>query len=67
VVRFFNDERSRSQNGQVGPWKGTGSWRRVEGSVAVPVWAREAIVQIGLLGATGTLDVDDVQVAGIPR
>jgi len=67
IVRFFNDERSRSQNGQVGPWKGNGPWRRVEGSVAVPVWAREAIVQIGLLGATGRLDVDDVQVAGIPR
>ena len=67
IVRFFNEERSRSLNGQVGPWKGSGPWRRVEGTVAVPVWAREAIVQIGLLGATGRLDVDDVRVAGIPR
>jgi protein-L-isoaspartate(D-aspartate) O-methyltransferase len=67
VVRFFNDERSRSQNGQVGLWKGNGPWRRVEGTIPVPVWAREAIVQIGLLGATGQLDVDDVQVTGISR
>jgi len=67
VVRFFNDERSRSVNGQLGPWKENGPWRRVEGTVTVPVWAREAIVQVGMLGATGRLDVDDVQVAAIPR
>ena len=66
-VRFFNDERSRSLSGQVGPWKSAGAWRRVEGTVTVPVWAREAIVQIGLLGATGRLDVDDVRVTGVAR
>jgi len=67
VVRFFNDERTRSVNGQVGPWKNSGPWRRMEGTVTVPVWAREAILQIGMLGATGRLDVDDVRVSGIPR
>jgi protein-L-isoaspartate(D-aspartate) O-methyltransferase len=67
VVRFFNEERTRSMNGQVGPWKGNGPWRQVEGTVAVPVWAREAILQVGLLGATGRLDVDDVRVTGTPR
>jgi protein-L-isoaspartate(D-aspartate) O-methyltransferase len=67
AVRFFNEERSRSQNGQLGPWKGTGPWRRVDGTITVPAWAREAIVQIGLLGATGQLDVDNVVVTGIPR
>ena len=67
VVRFFNEERSRSQNGRLGPWKDNGPWRRVEGSIAVPAWAREAIIQIGLLGATGQLDVDDVRVTGKPR
>ena len=67
VVRFFNDERSRSVSGQVGPWKDNGPWRRVEGTVTVPVWAREAILQVGLLGATGRLDVDDVRVSAIAR
>jgi protein-L-isoaspartate(D-aspartate) O-methyltransferase len=67
VVRFFNEGRSRSLNGQLGPWKGSGPWRQIEGTVTVPVWAREAIVQIGLQGATGRLDVDDVRVAGMPR
>ena len=27
----------------------------------------EAILQVGLLGATGRLDVDDVRVTGTPR
>jgi protein-L-isoaspartate(D-aspartate) O-methyltransferase len=67
VVRFFNKERTRSLSGRVGPWKDNGPWRLVEGTVAVPVWAREAIVQIGLLGATGRLDVDDVRVTAISR
>ena len=67
MVRFFNEERSRSQNGRLGPWKDNGPWRRVAGSIAVPAWAREAIVQIGLLGATGQLDVDDVRVTGKSR
>ncbi|MFM8708888.1 MAG: protein-L-isoaspartate(D-aspartate) O-methyltransferase, partial [Planctomycetia bacterium] len=66
-VRFFNEERSRSLHGQVGPWKANGPWRRVEGTVSVPGWAREAIVQIGLQGATGRVDVDDVRVSGISR
>lgn len=67
VVRFFNEERTRSQNGQIGPWKTNGAWRRIEGTITVPAWAREAIVQIGLLGATGRLDVDAVEVSGIAR
>jgi len=67
VVRFFNEERTRSVNGQVGPWRVNGPWRTVEGTATVPVWAREAIVQIGLLGGTGRFDVDNVVVQGIPR
>jgi protein-L-isoaspartate(D-aspartate) O-methyltransferase len=67
IVKFFNAERTRSIAAPVGQWAGSHSWRKVEGAAAVPVWAREAIVQVGLLGATGRLDVDGVEVAGIPR
>lgn len=67
VVKFFNAERTRSIAAAVGSWNRSGPWRQVEGSVPVPTWAREAIVQIGLLGATGQFDVDDVSVAGFPR
>lgn len=67
VVRFFSEDRTRSQTGQIARWKPSGQWRRVGGEIPVPVWAREAIVQIGLLGATGRLDVDDVRVTAVAR
>ncbi len=67
VVRFQDAERSRSSLARVGPWEGTFAWRPFEGSVVVPGWAREAILQVGLFGATGRLDVDDVRISGMPR
>lgn len=67
VVRFYNDQRTRSLPAAIGPWQESPRWRTVEGGVPVPAWAREAIVQVGLLGATGRLDVDDVVVSGISR
>jgi len=67
AVRFYNEQRTRSTRAEVGPWRESDVWRPVEGSVAVPTWAREAIIQIGLLGATGRLDVDDVAVTAAER
>ena len=67
VVKFFNAERTRSVAAAVGHWPGSGPWRQVEGDVPVPQWAREAILQVGLLGATGGFEVDDVVVSGFPR
>lgn len=67
VVKFFNAERTRSIAAAVGHWTESGPWRQVEGTAVVPLWAREGIVQVGLLGATGRLDVDDVAVTGISR
>jgi len=67
VVRFFDEGRSRSSKAPVAIALGTFPWKTVSGTVPVPVWAREAIVQIGMLGATGRLEVDDVRIEGIPR
>jgi protein-L-isoaspartate(D-aspartate) O-methyltransferase len=46
----------------IGPWRGTFAWQRKTGRVKVPVHAREGIVNIGLLGATGEVSYDDVQI-----
>ncbi len=67
VVRFFDRSRSRSVVASVGPWRGTFAWRPVEGTVNVPAWAREAIIQIGMMGATGRFDVDDVRLTPMPK
>lgn len=38
-----------------------GKWRRVEATIAVPKNAMEAMLRVGLFGATGTLSIDDLQ------
>jgi len=67
VVRFYNATRARSSRDSFGGWVGSYGWRRVHGEIAVPPWAREAIIQVGLLGATGSWEVDDVAIRSEPR
>lgn len=67
VVKFFDGDRSRSARFFVGPWAGTFPWKAVSGMVPVPGWAREAILQVGMLGGTGRIEVDTVSVEGIAR
>jgi len=62
-VKFFDETRSRSLRRQIGPWLGTFPWTEVSGSLAVPSWAREGILQIGMLGATGRFEADAVAIA----
>lgn len=67
AIRFFDEQRSRTSRLVVGPWLGTCDWKTVEKTIPVPPWAREGIVHIGLMGATGQLEVDDVEISGLPR
>ena len=67
AVRFFDEHRSRSAQSSLGPWRGTFPWKRVDGTIVVPGWAREAILQIGMLGATGRMEADDVRAMAVPR
>ena len=62
AVRFFDEKRSRSTESRIGPWVGTFDWKPVSDSLPVPTWAREAILQVGLRGATGRLEVDEMAV-----
>lgn len=67
AVEFFDERRSRATRVKVGSWEGSFAWRQVEEAVRVPIWAREAILAIGLMGGTGELDVDDVDLRPEPR
>lgn len=66
-VQFFDERRTRSARQLVPLGKGTFAWRRAEGTVPVPAWAREAILLVGMLGAPGRLEIDDVRIEGVPR
>jgi protein-L-isoaspartate(D-aspartate) O-methyltransferase len=67
AVRFQDEGRARSTVARIGPWEGTFDWKPVQGVVAVPTWAREAIIQVGMAGATGRLDIDEVRIEGEPK
>jgi protein-L-isoaspartate(D-aspartate) O-methyltransferase len=61
-VMFFDADRAQIGYTWVGPWRDTFDWQRVSDKVRVPPKAREAIVRIGLLGATGEVSFDDIRV-----
>jgi protein-L-isoaspartate(D-aspartate) O-methyltransferase len=67
VIHFYGPDREPVGEEVVGPWSGTFPWRKVSEIVPVPPRAREAILRIGLNGATGTLSVDDVRMTAVPR
>lgn len=66
-VQFFDERRSRSSRAMLPVGKGTFPWKQVRGTLTVPVWAREAIVLIGMLGGTGRLEADAVRLEGVAR
>jgi len=67
VVHFFDADRQPVGQELLGGWRGTFGWRKVHGTLHVPPRAKEAIIRIGLNGATGSLSVDDVQMTSSPR
>jgi protein-L-isoaspartate(D-aspartate) O-methyltransferase len=64
-VHFFDQQRiPLGVPFEVGPWLAESeTWQRITDRVPVPASAREAIIQVGLNGATGRLCIDNVQLA----
>ena len=54
--------------GSLGPWPdGVGRhWTRVSKRIAVPPDTRDAIMSVGLLGATGVLEIDGLTIEEVP-
>jgi protein-L-isoaspartate(D-aspartate) O-methyltransferase len=68
LVSFFDEDRNPAGEQMVGPFKGTFAWNRRTARLKVPENARVAIVAVGLLGGTGELACDEIQVRpGAPR
>jgi protein-L-isoaspartate(D-aspartate) O-methyltransferase len=65
-VAFYDERRAAIDSVRLGPWTTTFPWRQETLDVRVPLAAREAILTIGLNGATGRMDVDDVRLAPGP-
>jgi len=67
AIMFYGSNREPLGEQRLGPWRGTFEWRRESRVIDVPPLAREAMVRLGLFGATGRLDVDRVELAPAPR
>jgi protein-L-isoaspartate(D-aspartate) O-methyltransferase len=61
VVTFYDDRRATVGEESVGAFSGSFDWRQEKGRLRVPLRAREAILRIGLLGATGELSLDGLK------
>jgi len=66
-IVFYDDNRNPVGEATVGPWRGTFAWQRERQRIAVPPKAREAIVEIGLLGALGELAFDGLEVKAVGK
>jgi protein-L-isoaspartate(D-aspartate) O-methyltransferase len=61
AIIFLNENRAPAGHVAIGPWSGTFDWQKKSGRLKVPPSAREAIVNIGLIGGTGEVSYDDIQ------
>ena len=61
AISFYDDQRRELATFWLGPFRGTHRWRAESRLIRVPPQAREAIVRIGLFGATGRADFDAIE------
>ena len=62
VVSFYDENRAPLEQRWLGPWRGSAPWHKESATIRVPIRTREAILRLGLFGATGAFAVDAVQV-----
>lgn len=67
VLHFYDNIRREIGTTMLGKWRGSLGWQDVRSTVEVPPNAREVIIRIGLNGATGQLDMDDIRMTTVPR
>ncbi|MGE3819119.1 MAG: hypothetical protein AB7I30_06755, partial [Isosphaeraceae bacterium] len=72
LIDFIGKELRHVGRGVMGPWtsrtfQGYSGWTRVSKRVSVPPTTLEAILSVGLIGATGVMDMDGVTFELVPR
>jgi hypothetical protein len=60
MIDFLGEELRQLSRGTLGPWTRSvrDRWTRVAKRIPVPPGTKDAILSVGLMGATGTLDID---------
>ena len=65
VITFYDDRRATVDNQTIGPWRGSFDWQLETKRIPVPSRAREAILRLSLMGATGELAIDAVSMKAV--
>jgi protein-L-isoaspartate(D-aspartate) O-methyltransferase len=63
---FYDENRAPIVEKGLGPWRSDCEWKKESKAIEVPVRAREAVIRIGMFGATGEVSLDDLQIKGTP-
>jgi len=68
LIDFLGDELRQLTRGVLGPWTHSvgDRWTRVVKRIPVPPGTKDAIMSIGLMGATGVLDIDGLTLELVP-
>jgi hypothetical protein len=68
MIDFLGDELRQLSRGVLGPWTPSvrDRWTRMAKRIPVPPLTKDAIMSVGLLGATGTMDIDGLTFELIP-
>ena len=66
-ITFYDDHRRELGTGFIGPFRGTREWRNLDNEIRVPEDTREAIIRIGLFGATGSASFDNILIRPTKR
>ena len=61
AISLYDELRRDLGTFHLGPFRGTRSWRSQSRLIRVPVGTREGILRVGLFGATGKADFDDIK------
>ncbi len=65
TIRFFDEQRSLLATQWLGSFRGTRDWKAETRVFRVPENCREAIISIGLFGATGEASFDNVELQAV--
>jgi protein-L-isoaspartate(D-aspartate) O-methyltransferase len=65
VMSLYDAQREELATVRLGPFRGTMNWKHLNKEIRVPRGTREAIVRIGLFGATGVARYDNLMVKAV--
>jgi protein-L-isoaspartate(D-aspartate) O-methyltransferase len=67
VISFYDENRATIGEASLGPWRGSFAWRTETTRINVPPKAREAIMRVGLFGATGEIAFDEIELTALRK